>query len=95
MNPQEFTALRVTVLVRSDKGRVLDIKNHFNSIPFQYQMQDALGDLIKANLRETRVDFTEVIISLDTPAEIAKMVSSLKSLRCWGGCLGRSREIDG
>ena len=72
MNPQEFTALRVTVLVRSDKGRALDIKKHFNSIPFQYQMQDALGDLIKANLKEAEMDFAEVIISLDAPAETAK-----------------------
>jgi hypothetical protein len=88
MNPQEFTALRVTVLVRSDKGRAVDIKNHFNSIPFQYQMQDALGDLIKANLKEAEVDFAEVIISLDAPAETAKKVEQPKKASLLGRLFG-------
>jgi hypothetical protein len=88
MNPQEFTALRVTVLVRSDKGRALDIKKHFDSIPFQYQMQDALGNLIKANLREAEVDFAEVIISLDAPAETAKKVEQPRKSSLLGRLFG-------
>jgi hypothetical protein len=78
MDPQEFTALRVTILVRSDQGDALDIKKHFNSIPFQYQMQDALGNLIKANLREAGIRFSEVIIDLDSSAETAKKVEPPK-----------------
>ena len=88
MNPQEFTALQVTVLVRSDRGQALDIKSHFNSIPFQYQMQDALGDLIKANLRTAELDFAEVIINLDAPAEKAKKVEQPKKSSLLGRLFG-------
>jgi len=80
MEQQEFTALQVTVLVRTEKGGGLRVKEFFDSVSFQYQMQDALGTLMKDQLRKGEVDFQEVIISIDNPAERAKRVRTKSSL---------------
>ena len=80
MEEQEFTALQVTVLVRTQKGQSSQIKEFFDSVPFQYQMQDALGSFMKDQLKKGEVDFDEVIISLDAPAEKAKKVRTKSSL---------------
>ena len=87
MDEQEFTALQVTVLVRTQKGGTSQVKEFFDSVPFQYQMQDALGSLMKDQLRKGEVDFNEVIISLDAPAERAKKVRTKSSLM--GRLLGK------
>ncbi len=80
MEQQEFTALQVTVLVRTEKGGSPRVREFFDSMPFQYQMQDALGSLMKDQLKKGEVDFAEVIISLDNPAERAKRVRTKSSL---------------
>ncbi len=80
MVDQEFTALQVTVLVRTEQGAGGSVKEFFNSTPFQYQMQDALGTLLKDQLKKGEVNFNEVIISMDSPAEKAKMLNSKPSL---------------
>ena len=80
MDQYEFTALQVVVLVRTQQGGGQAIKEFFNSIPFQYQFQDALGKLMKERLREAEIDFNEVIISFDAPAEKAKNVQKKTSL---------------
>lgn len=80
MDEQEFTALQVTVLVRTNKGSGHQVKDFFNSPPFQYQMQDALGSLMKDQLRKGEVDFQEVIIAMDNPAGKAKKVRTKSSL---------------
>ena len=87
MDEQEFTALQVTVLVRTQKGGTSQVKEFFDSVPFQYQMQEALGSLMKDQLRKGEVDFNEVIISLDAPAERAKKVRTKSSLM--GRLLGK------
>jgi len=79
MEKPEFTAIQVTVLVRTHKGGSPKVKTFIDSVPFQYQLQDALGSLVKEQLRAGEVDFEEVIISLDTPAEKAKRVRSKSS----------------
>lgn len=79
MDQQEFTALQVVVLVRTEPGQSLDVKELFDSDLFQYRLQDALGDLIKADLRQANVNFNEVIISLDAPAAEAKQVQKKSS----------------
>ena len=86
MEQHEFTALQVTVLVRSQKGDGRQVKEFFDSVPFQYQIQDALARLMKDRLRQGEVDFQEVIISLDAPAAKAKKVRPKSSLmgRLWG-----------
>ncbi len=77
---QEFTALQVTVLVRTEQGEGGPVKEFFNSTPFQYQMQDTLGTLIKDHLKKGEVTFDEVIISMDFPAEEAKTLDTKPSL---------------
>jgi hypothetical protein len=88
MNQPEFTAMQVTVLVRTSPGGGLQVKELFDSVPFQYQLQDALGTSMKERLRTAEVDFEEVIISLDTPAQKAKRVHQKASLM--GRLFGRS-----
>jgi hypothetical protein len=79
MNQQDYTALRVTVLVRTEQGTGPIIEEHFDSVPFQYQLQDALGNLVKDSLKAAELQFEEVIISLDAPAEQAEKVEQKKS----------------
>lgn len=79
MNQQEITALQVVVLVRTEQGKTLDVRELFDSNSFQYRLQDALGDLLKAELSEANVNFNEVIISLDAPAVEAKKVEKKSS----------------
>ena len=80
MEQQEFTALQVTVLVRTQQGAGQQVKEFFDSVQFQYDMQDTLGRLMKEQLKSGEVDFDEVIISLDNPAERAKGVRTKSSL---------------
>ena len=80
MNQHEFTALQVTVLVRSQKGAGSQIKEFFDSVPFQYQIQNSLGNLVNEQLKAGEIDFEEVIISLDAPAEKARKVRQKSSL---------------
>jgi hypothetical protein len=91
MEQPEFTALQVVVLVRTRPGGSRPIKTLFDGVSFQYQLQDALGNLLKAQLKEAEVDYEEVIISLDAPAEKAKKVEKKSSfMGRWFG--GRSGE---
>lgn len=76
---QEFTALQVMVLVRTEQGARVSVQELLDSVPFQYKLQDALADLVKLQLKEAEVDFNEVIINLDTPAEKATKVNKKSS----------------
>jgi len=80
MEQHEFTALQVTVLVRTQQGAGQQVKEFFDSVKFQYDMQDTLGKLMKEQLKSGEVDFHEVIISLDNPAERAKGVRTKSSI---------------
>jgi hypothetical protein len=80
VDQHEFTALRVTILVRTKPGSEQSIKTFFDSVPFQYQLQDKVGDLVKNELKESALDFEEVIISLDAPAEKAEKIQKKTSL---------------
>ena len=87
MEPQEFTALQVMVVVRTHQGGGPEVREFFDSTPFQYQFQDALGKLIKGQLEEARVEFNEVIISFDAPAQKAEKIQRKSSFmgRLFGG----------
>ena len=88
MNQPEFTALQVTVLVRTQKGGEVKVKEFFDSVPFQYQLQDSLATITEAQLTAADVDFEEVIISLDAPAAKAERIRQKSSLM--GRLLGKS-----
>lgn len=83
----EFTAYQVTILVRTQLGGSNSVKAFFDSVPFQYRMQDTLGSSLKEQLKEADVDFEEVIITMDAPAAKAKKVEKKSSLmgRLFGG----------
>ena len=87
MHEPEFTALQVTVLVRTQPGRGQSVKEFLNSVPFQYQLQDKLAAEIKQQLNLEGIEFDEVIVSLDVPAERARRARSKSSLmhRLFGG----------
>ena len=88
MNTQhEFTAYQVTILVKTPLGGGDKAKEFFDSVPFQYTMQDTLGSLLKEQLSASEVDFEEVIITMDAPAAQAKKVEKKSSLlgRLFGG----------
>ena len=87
MEPQEFTALQVIVLVRTHKGGEQEVKKFFNSASFQYHFQDDLAQLVKEQLSEGKVEFNEVIVSFDTVAEKAKKVRKKTSFM--GRLLGK------
>ena len=87
MEQQEFTALQVIILVRTHQGGTQEVKEFFDSPSFQYQFQDGLGRLVKEQLSVGRVEFNEVIVSFDAPAEHAKKVRKKSSVV--GRLLGR------
>lgn len=80
MNQPEFTALQITILVRTHDGSAARVKEYFDSTPCQYQLQDTVARQFKMQLAEAEVDFDEVIVSIDNPAEQATRVRSKSSL---------------
>ena len=87
MHAPEFTALQVTVLIRTQPGRGEPVKEYLNTVPFQYQFQDKMAAEIKQQLNLEGIEFDEVIVSLDMPAERARRARSKSSLmhRLFGG----------
>ena len=79
MYKPEFVALQVTVLVRSDESKSLDIQEFMDSVEFKAEMQGQLAGLIQENLRANNVPFDEIIITLDRPPQRAKPVESPQS----------------
>ncbi len=87
MSQPEFTALQVTVLVRTEEGKGQPVQAFFDDVPFQYQLQDVLGQKMKELLRAEGLEFEEVIISMDAPAQKAghKRTKSSIMERLFGG----------
>ena len=80
MENHEFTAMQVTILVRTRPGGGGPVSEFFDSVPFQYQMQDMLGRHMKSILKEAGLDFEEVIVSLDQPAQKAERIRTKSGL---------------
>ena len=79
MNKQEFSALQVMVLVRTQPDGGQAVREYLDSVSFQYELQDTLGNLMKEKLSLADVDFNEVIISLDAPAQKARKIRKKSS----------------
>lgn len=90
MNQPEFTALQVTVLVRTEPDKGQPVQTFFDGASFQYQLQDVLGQRMKELLKAEGLEFEEVIISLDAPAQKARHARTKSSLldRLFGGKQG-------
>jgi hypothetical protein len=80
MDQSEFTALQVTILIRTRPGGAGEVRGFLDSVPFQYQFQDSLGDSIKQSLKSAGVPFEEAIITLDNPATKAEKVRSKSAI---------------
>ena len=79
MYQPEFVALQLSILVRSDASRSLDVQEFMDSVPFKAEIQEQLARLIRENLRANNVPCDEVIITLDRPPQRAKPVESTQS----------------
>ncbi|MCK6628729.1 MAG: hypothetical protein L6R45_26575 [Anaerolineae bacterium] len=76
MEQPEFTALQITVFVRTRPGASLPVQEFLNSVPFEAQMQEAVSRWIEQQLKEAGLTFEEIIIDLHTPAAKAKATES-------------------
>ena len=66
--------------MRTEPGKGQHIKEFFDTVLFQYELQDILGEKVKQGLIAESLEFEEVIISLDAPAQKAKKTRSKSSL---------------
>jgi hypothetical protein len=78
MYKPEFVALQISVLVRSEASRSLDIQEFMDSVPFKAEMQEQLAGLIQETLRANNVSFDEIIVTLDRPPQRAQPVEAPK-----------------
>ncbi|GIK36278.1 MAG: hypothetical protein BroJett011_01110 [Chloroflexota bacterium] len=72
MEQPEFTALQITVFVRTRPGVSLPVQEFLNSVPFEAQMQENVSQWIEQTLKEAGLSFEEIIVDLRTPATKAK-----------------------
>lgn len=72
MEQPEFTALQITVFVRTRSGESLPVQEFLNSVPFEAQMQEQVSVWIEQSLKEAGLFFEEIIVDLHTPAVKAK-----------------------
>jgi histidinol phosphatase-like enzyme len=72
MEQPEFTALQVTVFIRTRPGESLPVQAFLNSVPFEAHMQETVSLWIEQTLKEAGLAFEEIIIDLHTPAAKAK-----------------------
>jgi hypothetical protein len=76
MEQPEFTALQVTVFVRTRPGEAAALQEFLNSVPFEAQMQETASQWLKQRLIEAGLAYEEIIIDLHTPATKAKAVGT-------------------
>jgi hypothetical protein len=80
MQTPEFTALQVTVLVRTQPGAGQPVRELLNQVDLQGNLQEILATQVEARLAKESIEFEEIIISLDVPASRAKKARSKSSL---------------
>lgn len=79
MQTPNFVALQATILVRNNPAQSKDVEIFLDSLAFKAEMQEKLAIFIQESLREHKVPFEEVIISLDRPAETVQSGGKPKS----------------
>lgn len=91
METPDFVALQVTMLVRSHPAHSKDVTLFLDSVEFKGEMQEKLATALQESLREYKIPFEEVIISLDRPAETVQSGGKTKSSEKksgWGRLFG-------
>jgi hypothetical protein len=77
MDQPEFTALQVTVFIRTRPGESPPVQAFLNSAPFEAHMQEKVSQWIEQTLKEAGLSFEEIIIDLHTPATKAKATEQI------------------
>ena len=72
MQQPEFTALQVTIFVRTRPGEAQPVQAFLNSVAFEAHMQEQVSQWIEQSLKEAGQSFEEIIVDLHTPAAKAK-----------------------
>lgn len=91
METPDFVALQVTMLVRSQPTQSKDVALFLDSVEFKGEMQEKLATFLQESMREYKIPFEEVIISLDRPAETVQSGGKPKSAAKksgWGRLFG-------
>ncbi|MDM8528898.1 hypothetical protein QUF58_11915 [Anaerolineales bacterium HSG24] len=84
----EFVGLQLSVLVRSDKKDSKDVALFLESIEFQQLLQEKVHDMMEETLNKAKIQFDEIIISLDVSPQKAKSIQPDKP-SILGRLLGR------
>ena len=90
MQTPDFVALQVTMLIRSHPAKSKDVELFLDSTEFKGAMQEKLALFLQESLRDYKIPFEEVIISLDRPAETVQSGGKPKSDKKsgWGRLFG-------
>lgn len=78
MEQPEFTALQVTVFIRTRPGESQPMQALLNSVSFESQMQENLSNLIEQRLKSAELSFEEIIIDLHPPAVKAQATGKVE-----------------
>lgn len=76
MEQPEFTALQITIFVRTRPGESLPVQEFLNSVSFEGQMQETVSEWMEQHLKDAGLSFEEIIVDLHTPAAKAKATGS-------------------
>ncbi len=91
MHTPDFFALQVTMLVRSTPAQSKEVELFLDSVEFKGAMQEKLATFLQDSMRDYKIPFEEVIISLDRPAEKVQTGDPTKSPKKksgWGRLFG-------
>ncbi|HXV43674.1 MAG TPA: hypothetical protein VEC96_11480 [Anaerolineae bacterium] len=72
MEQPEFTALQITIFIRTRPGESPVVQEFLNSVSFEAQMQERVSQWIEQSLKEAGQSFEEIIVDLHTPAAKAQ-----------------------
>jgi hypothetical protein len=79
MEQPEYTALQVTVFIRTQPGQAGPIQEFLHSVPFEAGTQETLSQWLEDALRSAGLPFEEIIIDLNVPAAKAQSTQAKKA----------------
>ncbi len=78
MEQPEYTALQVTIFIRTRPGQAGPIQALLNSVLFEAGTQENLSQWLEETLRSAGLPFEEIIIDLNVPAAKAQATQTKK-----------------
>jgi hypothetical protein len=79
MEQPEYTALQVTVFIRTRPGQATPAQEFLHTVSFEAGMQETLSTWLEEQLRLAGLAFEEIIIDLNVPAAKAQSTQAKKS----------------